>query len=85
MSLKYQSGEEIIKGDHVLLSGEPGVIEIVADPHVSDPSTAWYVEEFGGGVMISRLQRLGSVFTEEPESDDDLQFVRRGDSGAGDS
>ena len=82
LPLRYQSGEEIIKGDHVLLSGEPGVIEMVADPEVSDPSTEWYVQEFGGGVMISKLQRLGSVFTGDPASDSDLQFICRSETEA---
>jgi hypothetical protein len=78
MPLKYQSGEEIMKGDRVLLSGDPGVIELVADSLIHDPDTLWYIEEFGGGVMISQLKRLGSVFVHEPETDGDLEFVSRG-------
>jgi hypothetical protein len=47
--LRYQSGEEIVKGDRVLLHGELGEIERVADPLVDDPETKWYVKEYGGG------------------------------------
>jgi hypothetical protein len=52
VSLTYTTGEEIRKGDRVLFHDEPGEIELVADPVVSDPETAWYVQEYGGGVMI---------------------------------
>jgi hypothetical protein len=84
MPLKYQSGEEVMKGDHVLLSREAGVIEFVADPQISDPNTIWYVEKYGGGVMISQLRNLGSVFDDNPEEDDDLKFVDRCDPSPGD-
>jgi len=53
------------------------VIEIVADPSNSDPDTHWYIEEFGGGVMVSKLRRLGSVFISDPQLDNDLEFVNR--------
>ena len=39
--LKYQSGEQIAKGDRVLFHGEPGEIELVADPLANDPETEW--------------------------------------------
>jgi hypothetical protein len=77
MTLKYHSGEEAMKGDHVLLGGEPGRIEFVADPHIRTPDTLWYIEKFGGGIMISQLKLLGSVFIDNPESDKDLEFVGR--------
>jgi hypothetical protein len=77
MPLKCQSGEEIMKGDRVLYGGDPGVIKLVADPLIHDPDTRWYVEKFGGGVMISELKIMGSVFVDAPDSDDDLQFVSR--------
>ncbi len=49
--LKYRSGEEMRKGDHVLFHGNPAEVELVAcDPN--DPEAAWHVQEFGGGVMI---------------------------------
>jgi hypothetical protein len=51
MALKYQSGEEIRKGDRVLFHRNPAEIELAAsDP--DDPEAAWYIQEFGGGVML---------------------------------
>jgi hypothetical protein len=47
MVLKYQTGEEIRKGDRILISGQLGEIELIADPLLNDPTTTWYVEEFG--------------------------------------
>jgi hypothetical protein len=78
MALKYQTGEEIRKGDHVLINGHPGEIEFVADPLVNDPATRWYVETHGGGVVISEPKHYGSVFT--GSDDDDLTFVSRANS-----
>jgi hypothetical protein len=74
---KYRTGEEVMAGDRVRLSNETGVIEFVADPAVNEPKTAWYVQEYGGGVMISQLESLGSVFDNNPEEDEDLEFVCR--------
>ena len=78
MALKYMSGEEIRKGHRVLLDGQAGEIEFVADPLAPNPDTLWYIEEFGGGVMISEPNFLGSVFTSG--DDDDLTFVSRAKS-----
>jgi hypothetical protein len=78
MTLKYQSGEAVMKGDRVLLYREEGVIEFVADPTVNDPKTLWYVQKFGGGVMVSELKSLGSVFT-NPEENSRVEFVCRGE------
>jgi hypothetical protein len=80
VTLKYQSGEEIKKGDRVLIYGESAQIELVAtDP--GDPETDWYVENFGGGVMV-----LGGVagrtFIDAGQLSEygDLEFVSRADS-----
>ena len=79
MPLHYQSGVEIKKGDKVLYAeGLHGEIEFVADPSVDDPATAWYVKEFGGGVMILEPLVHGSVFSSNPGEDDELEFVSRG-------
>ena len=77
MSLTYTIGEEIRKGDRVLFHGEPGEIELVADPVVSDPETDWYVQEHGGGVMILEPQYFGRAFSSDPRTDCDLEFVAR--------
>lgn len=53
--MKYQSGEEIRKGDKVLFHGEPGEIEFVADKLVGDPAMDWHMREQGPGVNRSAL------------------------------
>ena len=78
MGFTYQSGEEIRPGDRVLLHGEPGEVEFVADP-LSDPDN-WYVTEHGGGVMVTEPKCFGSVFFSAPESNEDLEFVARAGS-----
>jgi hypothetical protein len=75
----YQSGEQIQKGDHVLLHGEPGVIEFVAD--AADDPDNWYVTECGGGVMISEPKWFGSLFVSDTATCEDLEFVSRAQSG----
>lgn len=77
--LRYLSGEEILKGDRVILKGNTGEIELVAtDP--DDVETAWYFQEFGGGVMVLEPVRYGRLFLEAEElldGCDDLEFVSR--------
>ena len=45
MPFRYQSGEEIKKGDRVLFHREPGKIEFVVDPLIDDPETEGYENE----------------------------------------
>jgi hypothetical protein len=75
----YTSGEEIKKGDRVIYAGEPSQIEFVADPLIQDSETDWYIQEYGGGVMIVELQPqdFGRVFLTETQHDEDLEFVSR--------
>jgi hypothetical protein len=76
--MKYRSGEEIKKGDRVLFHGNPARIELVAcDP--SEPETDWYVQEFGGGVMVLDPIVSGRTFipADQIEEYDDLEFVGR--------
>jgi hypothetical protein len=78
MPLRYQSGQEIKKGDRVRFHGNPAEIEIVAcDP--SDPEHAGYVKEFGGGVLISDSCASGRTFIRAESLPDyeDLEFVAR--------
>jgi len=77
MPLKYQSGEEIRRGDRVLFHRAPGVVELVADPLISDPETDWYVQEYGGGVMVLQPGELGRCFVSDTENAEDLDFVSR--------
>jgi hypothetical protein len=80
MPFTYQSGEEIRKGDRVLFHGEPGEIEFVADPLISDPETEWYVEQYGGGVMIIEPKRFGRAFLSKTHTAEDLILVSRAGS-----
>jgi hypothetical protein len=77
--ITYHSGQEIKKGDRVLYHDEPGEIEFVADPLVPDTETNWYIEEYGGGVMIVEPKVFGRVFVGDTKDDEDLIFVARHD------
>jgi hypothetical protein len=80
MTLKYFTGEEIRKGDRIRSDNDFGVIEFIADPAVSSPETAWYVQTCGEGVML-RLDNLGAVYAGHPEKDDELELVSRLEGG----
>jgi len=84
MPLTYYSGEEIKPGDHVMFHGEPGEIEFVADPlaNDNDPEISWYVQEYGGGVGVTEPKYFGRAFVSDPNTDEDLVFVSRGDRTA---
>jgi hypothetical protein len=75
MPFFYSSGEEIRKGDRVLLHGEPGEIELVADPAESPDD--WFVKNQGGGIMVVELKVFGRLFIPKPEADEHLIFVSR--------
>ena len=79
MPLTYQSGKEIKKGDRVLYFDDSSEIEFVADPLVDDVNTAWYVQEYGGGVMVveNKPKNFGRVFITKPEDDCDLILLSR--------
>ena len=79
MPLKYQSGEEIRKGDRILFHGEPGFVDLIADPSEKDPEAEWYIQEFGGGVGIVE-ERLGRSFIPNTEDAEDLIFLSRSES-----
>jgi hypothetical protein len=71
----YSSGEQIRKGDRVLLHGEPGEIELVADPAESPDD--WFVKNQGGGIMVLELKVFGRLFIPAPETDEHLTFISR--------
>jgi hypothetical protein len=75
--VKYQSGEEIRKGDKVLFHGEPGEIEFVADKGVGDPTVDWNIKENGPGVMILEPKFFGRAYIRDAEDNEDLVFVSR--------
>ena len=72
----YASGENVRQGDRIRFAGESGEVEFVADPDVVDATTAWYVEQFGAGCMIT-TEKFGSIFLHATEHDEDLEFVSR--------
>jgi hypothetical protein len=77
MVLKYQSGEEIKKGDRVRFHREPAQIEFVASG-LGDPQTDWFVREFGGGIMISDgIAAHSFVSADEIAGYEDLEFLCR--------
>jgi hypothetical protein len=81
VTLRYQSGEEIKKGDRVLFHRGPAEIELVAITP-DDPVSTWYVEEFGGGVLIREPNDPNPTFvpTEQLPDCEDLEFVSRAES-----
>jgi hypothetical protein len=82
MKLKYQSGEEIMKGDRVLFHGEPAEVEFVVDEAAEDAALDWYRQEFGGGVMIREPKHFGAAFipAESLPETEDLEFLSRAGS-----
>jgi len=72
----YSSGEHICAGDRVLYHGESGKVEFVAA--AADPEIQWYLEQCGDGCMVLAAS-FGRVYVTATESDEDLQFVSRGD------
>lgn len=78
--LRYRSGEEIRKGDHVLFHGNAAEIELVAFDAVDpDPEVAWHTKESGGGAMILDPAVSGRTFIQRDSLDEfeDLEFVSR--------
>lgn len=76
MTFRYKSGEEIKQGDRVHYNSEAGEVEFVAASLGSDVALNWYVEEYGGGVML-RLPSMGSLFITDPQDTTELVLVSR--------
>jgi hypothetical protein len=80
---RYQSGQEIRKGDRVLFHRERGQIEIVASS-LGYPDTDWFMQEYGGGVMILEgVSGRTFITADQIEECEDLEFVSRADSSPG--
>jgi hypothetical protein len=75
--LVYQSGEEIRKGDRVLLHDEPGEVEFVLDGETNPED--WPARRYGRGIMIIEPKIFGYLFVPEEHigSYEDLIFVSR--------
>jgi hypothetical protein len=84
MSFTYKSGEEIRPGDRIRLDGHPGKVEFVVAEPTGDPATDWYLEEFGGGVMLID-DEMGNIFVGreslEEENVGGLELVSRAPEG----
>lgn len=78
IELKYRSGEEIKKGDRVLFYRNLATVEFVACDS-SDPEMAWFIEEYGGGVMILDPAMSGRTFIDADQigNEEELEFVSR--------
>lgn len=84
MVVRYRTGEEIRKGDRVLLHREGVRVELVVC-ELGDPETEWYVREYGGGVMILEGPASRTFITvDRIEEYEDLRFVSRADGGLAD-
>jgi hypothetical protein len=77
LPFKYQSGQEIKRGDRVLFHGEPGHVEFIADPTQRNEETDWFVQEYGGGVMVIEPKFFGRAFLTRTEDAEDLILVSR--------
>ena len=75
--LLYSTGEEIRKGDCVLLHSEAGEIDLVLDGETN--TEAWPAEKHGRGIMISEPKVFGHLFLSEADiaGYEDLEFVSR--------
>lgn len=61
-------------GDRIRYAGEPGELELVADPNVADEATAWHLEEWGPGCGIT-TEKWGAMFLRCTEENEDLELV----------
>jgi death on curing protein len=73
----YLTGEEIKKGDRVLLPGEAGEVDFVLDGE-NNPE-AWPAAKYGRGIMVFEPRRFGHLFLTDAGSEDykNLEFVSR--------
>ena len=76
--LRFLSGEEIRRGDRVLFHGHQAQIAFVAS-ELDDPENAWYVQEYGGGVMVDDPAISGCTFipVDQLKDYEDLELVAR--------
>jgi hypothetical protein len=74
---RYQTGEEIRKGDRIRYHEDLGEVEFVADLLSGDPESDWYVTEYDGGVGLLVPGSFGRVFLTSTDDDEDLEFISR--------
>lgn len=73
---RYTSGKIVRAGDQVRYRGDNGKVEFVANERRGDAAADWYVEQYGGGVMMN-LENSGSLFVPGLEIDEELELVSR--------
>jgi hypothetical protein len=76
--LNYLTGEEICRGDRVRFHGHPAQIEFAA-ADLGDPEHSWFVQQYGGGVMVNAPAICGHTFipVDQLKCYEDLEFVAR--------
>ena len=77
MALRYQTGEEIHRGDRVTFCGNAGVIELVVGALTGEPEEDWLLETNGAGIMVAEPKVFGRVYLHDPHEEEDLCFVGR--------
>jgi hypothetical protein len=76
--LCYLCGTEIRKGDRVQFHGREASIAFAASD-LDDPQHAWFVQRYGGGVMVEDPFVSGCTFIpiDQLKSYEDLRFLAR--------
>ena len=77
MALRYQTGEEIQRGDRVTYGGNAGVIELVVEGLTGEPEEDWLFETNGAGIMVAEPKVFGRVYIPDPDEHEDLLFIGR--------
>jgi hypothetical protein len=77
MALRYQTGEEIRRGDRVTYGGNAGTIELVVEALTGQAEEDWLFETNGAGVMVAEPKVFGRVYLHDPHDEEDLLFVGR--------
>lgn len=77
MTLRYQTGENIHRGDRVTHGGNVGVIELVVEALTGEPEEDWLLETSAAGIMVAEPKVFGRVYLDYPHEEEDLLFVAR--------
>jgi hypothetical protein len=77
MALRYQTGEEIHRGDRVTYGGNAGTIELVVEVLTGELEEDWLFETNRAGIMVAEPKVFGRVYLHDPQEDEDLLFVAR--------
>jgi hypothetical protein len=77
VALRYQTGEEIHRGDRVTYGGNAGVIELVVEGLTGISEEDWLFETSGAGIMVAEPKVFGRVYLHDPHEKEDLLFVAR--------